>query len=465
VYTYQDFAEDFAHNAPDAVMKAIKEHQHSYEYRKAVSADNYNKQQNETAVSFVKWLYDLDGKKTPDSLASNHKLCSNFFRRLNVQRATYSMGNGINFDDVKGGMKGADVKKALGMDIDTRLFQSCYDGLIHGESFLFFNNGKVVEFKLTEFVPLIDELSGALSSGIRFWQLDSSKPMVAILYEEDGYTRYETDEEKVFREKVGKKAYKETATTTKADEEAGIPPEISEENYGMLPIVPFWGSRLHQSTLVGMQAKIDAYDLIQSGFANDLSDCSEIYWLVSGAGGMRDSDLARFRDRLKLNHIASVPKTDDASINPYTQEIPYAARKELLENLRASIYEDFGGMDVHTVSAGSTNDHIDAAYQPMDENADDFEYQIIVAVQQLLRIAGMDGDIPVPKFKRNRISNQKEIAEMIMLFAEYLPDDIILSKAPFLSADEVQAAIEQRAANEEKRITTTEDPDENEEDE
>ena len=47
---------------------------------------------------------------------------------------------------------------------------------------------------------------------------------------------------------------------------------VGEENYSALPIVPLWGSRLKQSTLVGNRQAIDSYDLVYSGFADDLRD-------------------------------------------------------------------------------------------------------------------------------------------------------------------------------------------------
>jgi hypothetical protein len=74
----------------------------------------------------------------------------------------------------------------------------------------------------------------------------------------------------------------------------------------------------------------------------------------------------------------------------------------------------------------------------MDEEADDFEYQIIKCVRQILKLYGID-DTPV--FKRNRISNQKEQVDMVMLTADYLDDETLLNKLPFLSVDEVQKVL------------------------
>ena len=206
--------------------------------------------------------------------------------------------------------------------------------------------------------------------------------------------------------------------------------------------MPFWGSKNRQSDLVGMRSKIDAYDLVTSGFANDLQDCAEIYWIVSNALGMTDDDLSKFRDRMKTQHIVAVD-TDNTGVTPYTQEVPTTARATLIASLRSQLYEDYGGLDVHTVEAGATNDHIDAAYQPMDEEADDFEYQVIKAVRGILSILGVD-DVPV--FHRNRISNRMEQTQMVMLAANYLDDETIIKKLPFITPDEVDSILEKKEA-------------------
>ena len=333
------------------------------------------------------------------------------------------------------------TKERLGSRFDSDLKKLAYKALIHGVSFGFWNYDRLHVFPVTEFVPIWDEETGALRAGIRFWRIDISKPMLAILYEEDGYTKFKTDGSgNDLREIQPKKAYKERIIHTEADGDE----VIGEDNYGALPIIPLWGSELHQSTLVGMQEAIDSYDLIRSGFANDLTDCSQVYWILSNAGGMNDAELARFRDRLKINHIA-VADTDESQVTPYTQEIPYSARQTYLDNIRAGLYEDFGGLDVHTIAAGATNDHIDAAYQPMDEEADDFEYQIAAFIEQLLSLIGIE-DTPV--FKRNRISNEMEQVQMVMMEAEYLDDETVLRKLPNITIDEVQEILKRRDADE-----------------
>ena len=442
MYTFQDFIKDVnEHGEAHAVASAIGAHKQSDMYKEAVDADLYDHQKNKTINEYVQTIFTLTGSPIEDYTASNNKLSSNFFRRLNTQRNTYLLGNGVSFPDNED-----EILKVLGDDFDTILKKLGYYALIHGVSFGFWNVKSLHVFKLTEFAPLWDEETGVLRGGVRFWQIDSKKPIFAMLYMEDGFTKYKaTSVSMDFVEVQPKRAYKITVASSEADGEE----VIGEDNYGTLPIIPLWGSDLKQSTLVGMRALIDSFDLIRSGFANDLTDVSQIYWIVSNAGGMDDADLARFRDRLKLTHIAVVD-TENSAVNPYTNEVPYNARQTYLDNIRAGIYEDFGGLDVHTVAAGATNDHIDAAYQPMDEQADDYEYQIIEFVQHLLYLLRLPVETPI--FKRNRISNQNEQTQMVLSAAQYLDDETVIRKLPFITVDEVKQILEAKAKESETRF-------------
>lgn len=437
-YTYQDFQE-----APDKVkflQTAIEQYRSSDEYKFALEADEYYAQRNVAILESVKKLYNMTGSAVPDYTASNIQLCSNFLHRLITQRLTYSLGNGISFANAKQdnqrGHKDK-TKEAVGQDFDTFVFLTAKKALLHGVSYGFWNKDRGHVFPMTEFMPLIDEYDGTLKAGARFWSLDwDRKPVTVVLYEEDGFTTYRTKDKQTglnLEEIEPKRGYIQIVQHSEADGDV----VICETNYSSLPIVPLWGNSMHTSALSGIKSMIDAYDLINSGFANDVNDCAQIYWLIGNASGMTDPELLKFRDQLKFMHIGVVD-TDNSSVTPYTQEVPVTARQACLSELKSLIYESFGALDVHIISAGATNDHIDAAYQPMDEEADDFEYQMIQFIRQIVALLGID-DMPV--FKRNRISNQKEQVDMVMLEAPYLDTETILSKLPNITVDEIPEII------------------------
>ena len=443
--TYQDFLAE-QNNITRFIAAAINEYRASEEYRIALLADEYERQKNVTIRQYVKYLYDATGQRVVDYTSANNKIASNFFHRLNTQRCAYSLGNGVTFNTKA-------TKEKLGSDFDSRLYSAAYYALIHKVSYLFWNVDRAYVFPMTQFCPLIDEEDGVLKAGIRFWSLDwNQKPVTAVLFTEDGFTKYRTKEGSSGLDLVEiekHRAYKVKVARNEADGEF----IVGEDNYSSLPIVPLYGSKHRQSTLVGLREAIDSYDLIQSGFANDLEECAEIYWIISNAMGMSDNDIARFRDKMKLQHIVAAD-TDNSDVKSYTREVPTNARETFLTSIRSQMYEDFGALDVHTVAAGATNDHIDAAYQTMDEEADDFEYQIIEAVQQLLKLMNIDD---VPQFKRNKISNQKEQVEMLMLVADYLDDETLLNKLPFVTIDEVKKILKNKDKADQNRIKKTDE--------
>ena len=468
--TYQDYLEAVkAGSVLDFITDAITEYRSSNEYQIACDADEYEKENNITIMEFMRWICTPEGEKAVDFTAANNQIASNFLHRLVTQRVAYSLGNGVSFANATKEYNGKEwkvndkTKEALGKKFDNVLYSAgCYARL-HRVSYLFWNLDHVDLFKATEFCPLFDENNGGLGAGIRFWSLDwSKKPVTVVFYEPDGYTKYRTRKGSTGLDLVEiekKRAYKQQIAHNNVD-----PDEvIGESNYSAIPIIPFWGSKHKQSDLVGMRSKIDAYDLVKSGFANDLEDCAQIYWIIGNAIGMTEDDLSKFRDRMKLQHIVAAD-TDNTSITPYTQEIPTQARAVLLESLRSQLYEDYGGLDVLSFAGGKskTATEIEAAYQPMDEEADDFEYQCIEAISGILDILGID-DMPI--FQRNRVSNRMEQTQMVMMAANYLDDETVIRKLPFITPDEVDAILARKALAEQAFVEAAQEQEEETEEE
>ena len=466
--TYQDY--ERADNKTKWLQSALSTYRGSKEYKRAVEEAEYMAGRNRAILDFTRVIYDMAGVPSNDFTATNTKIRNRLIHRLVTDRCSYSLGNGISFASQirkmgeNGEMKTVDAtKEMLGPDIDQVTFQWAYWAQSNGAAFLYVHRGHEQEdweyslFRKTEFLPLYDEKTGALRGGIRFWSLDWGKrPINAVLYTEEGYIRYETPDKKYSLASlapVGELTpYIETVSTSEAYGE-----EITgAEALPMLPIFPLYSGENRDSALDNLKPLIDAYDMVISGFANDIQDCAQVYWLISGAFGMDEKDKRRLLDRLILQHMAVVDG-ENSSITPYTQEIPYNARNECLKQLRNQMYENFGGFDVHTVEAGATNDHIEAAYWPMDEEADAFEYQLIKAIRQILNMMGVE-DTPI--FTRNRVSNQKEQTEMILQAANYLDAKTILDKLPFITVDEVEGILARKATEDfqtVKRDTETEE--------
>ena len=427
--TYEDFLElTREEDIQDFVREAINDHKSSEMYTEAKIAYDYYRKRNVTITRYQKFLYTLSGNAVPDNFSANYKFVNAFFPIFVKQEAHHLLGEGVAFNEDT-------TKDKLGGDkFDSVLIKAGLAALWGGVSFGFFNMDHVDVFDILEFVPLIGEEDGGIHAGIRFWQIDDNKPLRATLYQEDGYTEY------IWRDGecsvlADKRPYKQIVQISKADG-AEI---IDGENYPSFPIVPLWGNDEHQSELIGLREKIDGYDLIQSGLANDLDDMSQIYWVLENACGMDDVDLARFIERLKTVKAATM-EDDGARAEAHTIEVPYQARMTALSDLRDSLYRDAMALDTDKISAGNvTATAIEASYENLTLKCDGFEDCIFDFINGLLNLIGVNDS---PTFKRSKIINMGEDTQMILSAAQYLDDETILKHLPFLNIDEVSEILE-----------------------
>ena len=422
--TYQDFLQvpDNENERMQFIKRVINEHKASKLYRDAIVADEYMRQQNRTIKEYQKLLYSVTGQAIPDNYSANYKMPSNFFKRFITQGNQYLLGNGVTW-------KNESTKKKLGSDFDTQLQKLGKWALSGAVSYGFYNLDHVDAFAITEYAPLVDEENGAMMAGIRFWQVDVKKPLRATLYEIDGYTDYiwNTRDNVEGQVLVEKRPYILKTKTSVAD---GT--EIyAGENYPSFPIVPLWGNPEKQSMIAGLREQIDCYDLIKSGYADNVDEGSLIYWTLNNAGGMSDVDLAQFVQRMKTMHAA---KTDDDVIaESHNIEAPYQSREALLAKIRNDLYEDAMALDTKNIANGAiTATQIKAAYEPLNSKTDEYEYCVREFLDGILAVAGIEDE---PVFTRSAIVNSQEEIQLVIQAGQFLPEDYATRKILTLLGD------------------------------
>lgn len=414
--TYQDFLKvgESEQDRMTFVKGCITDHQATKAYKTAVDADLYDKQRNVTISTYQKLLYTVAGETVPDNYSANYKLCSNFFNRLTTQRNQFLLGNGVSFSK-------PDTKEKLGKFFDQRMIELGHEAQKGGVSFGFWNYDHLEIFGLTEFVPLYDEENGALMMGIRFWQIDDSKPLRATLYEVDGLTDYVFDKEsptgRVLEEK---RSYMAVNIGTKVD-----PTYIYRgENYSGFPIIPLFNVQ-RQSDLVGMRPNIDCFDLIMSGFADQIDEASLFFWTITNCGAMDESDMVKFKNQMARLKVGLI-EDRGAQLESHTVEAPYASREAILERLRSEIYEDYMALDTKNIASGATTaTQIEASYEPLNSKADEYESQVTLFILSLLDLIGIDDK---PTFTRSMIVNRNEEIQIVLQSAQYLPEEYITQK-------------------------------------
>lgn len=427
----------------DFIRQAINEHKGSKAYKMAVDAELYFKGENPTINRYEKIIYDMQGRAHRNMYTANHKIASSFFGFDVRQEVSYLLGNGVTFQEDA-------TKDKLGKKFDLEIVKAGKYALIAGVSFGFWNLDHVEVFKLREFVPLYDEENGALMAGIRFWRVADDKPLRATLYEVDGYTDYIQRSGEDMAVLKDKRPYILRLRTSQAD---GT--EIYDgQNYPSFPIVPLKNGEDMLSELVGKRNTLDALDLCTSNMVNNVDEGNLIYWVLQNAGGMDDLDDQKFLDKVRTTHIVHAGSVEDdgATAEPHTIEAPFQGTDATINMLKRKLYEDFQAFDSSAVSAGNqTATAIAASYTPLDLKVDDFEASVTEFILGILALAGIDDE---PSYTRSRIINRSEETQTLLMGAEYYDDEYIIKKLLTINgdADQYDAMMERRAAEEAERV-------------
>lgn len=443
--TYQDWlevADKGDKERMNFVFSAITDYKNSNLYKYALTAQSYYDGKNEVIEKARKIIYNSLGQAVPDVISANHKIADNFFKRDVVQATSTLLSNGCTWAS-----KTAEGGKALGKSFDRRLCKLHRWSQIAGISWAFFNKDHIDTFKATEFFGLEDEEDGMVKLGIRFWQIDDTKPLRAVLYELDGYTGFIRRIDKAPEIYSPKRAYILKVNTTEADGD-----EIdSGINYPAFPVVPLYANEQHQSELIGLKNTIDAIDLIQSGYCNDTDEMNFLYWTIVGNGGMDDADLIEVLDKLRKLHAANL--NNNQELQPHTVDMPYLSREAILDRLEKKLYKDAMAMDTYNLASGSvTATQIIASYEPLRQKLDLQEDEVSDFIARLLTVAGVEDEAT---YKRSLIINKGEEIDNYLKGAEYL-DDIYITESIMTilgDKDQIKTVLERKAVEDQNRMT------------
>lgn len=430
-------------------------------YTTAKIADDYDRGLNTTITAYEKTIRDIAGRSMRDPFSATHRGASNFYHIFTSQLVQYLLANGIIWQN-------KDTETRLGYKFSNtlaRLAKSALDGSVAYGYFNLDHLEVLPVYSRTSpcFCPVNDNETGLLRSGIGFWRYDDRSPLHATLYTEDGITEY------LFSSKSGtvigdewqrlddatyykpRKPYQNVNIKIPATGE-----EINDgANYSTLPIIPLYANYQHQSEIVSLREKIDAYDFILNGFADDL-DNAQLYWIIRGAGGMDDPSLAEFLDRLRT--VGAAAPEDGQDVQAITVNIPVEARERLLDRLEAQLYKDAQAFNPNDVKSGSTvTAQIDAAYEPMNLKANELEYCILDFVYALLDMLGIKDE---PTFTRDKLSNTDDKIRTLVTAAPYLSKEYMTEKILLVlgDGDKTKEVIKQMDAEEMSRNDIDNEP-------
>lgn len=427
--TYQDLEKLGGNEAErmQFIESAIREYSSSEAYKTAERAEQYYRHLNPTIMAAQKIVYDMLGQAKVDQYSPNNKIPSAYYGNFVSHEVQFLLGNGVSFSEKA-------TRTRLGKGFDAAVQKLTTYAINAGVAFGFWNFDHLEVFPVcggtddASFVPLWDEETGGLRAGIRYWQIDPTKPLRCTLYELDGLTEYIKRGDGNMEQMDGKRPYVQTVGKS----EIGGTEILSGSNYPGFPIIPLYNIN-RQSELIGNQETIDAYDLMASALVNNVDDGNLIYWVLKNCGGMSQEDDAKFLENLRMLKVAHADGDDGAQVEAHSVEAPFQANEAALERLRTQLYDDFCALDTRGIANGAaTATQILAAYEPLNGKADRLETQVTSFINALLALIGVEDE---PTYTRSYLINRSEEIQSLLLAAQYLPRSYVTQKLLELMGD------------------------------
>lgn len=209
--------------------------------------------------------------------------------------------------------------------------------------------------------------------------------------------------------------------------------------FNAVPFIPFPNNNRHQGNLKKYKGLIDAYDIVVSGYVNDVMDIQQVIYILENYGG---TDLNSFLDDLKKYKTVSVGDDgiDGASgdLRTLAIDIPVEARNSLLEFLKKQIYTAGQALSRDITSVGNASGQtLKFFYRDLDLKVGDKEVEFTTSYKYLIRVICDFMNIPIKEpisitFTRNRISNDQETAEICKNSVGIIPNELIWRNHPFV---------------------------------
>lgn len=437
--TFQDYLQ--ASDKLAFINNAIMQFQSGEVYQNSVVARSYYKGDNVTINQRMNWIYGSQGQKIEDKFRANNKISNEFLSYIVNQLNSYLLGNGVFIDD--------DIKRGLGRQFDNQLFKLGINSQLDGVSWIYCyvdDKGNFAQnvFKGNEFIPLYDEYTSNLMAGIRFWQMDTNKPIMVEFYERDGKTTIafdcKTREGRIVQDK---KPYLISLAYNEFNE------EITDiDNWSVIPVFPLFYNDKNTGVLTNaLRSYIDAYDIVNSDLVNNLEDNNDIYAILKNYPGETIEEFLSEFKMTKTIRMETDAISGDSSAEIKQMEVPYQARKECLDIMRTDIFKNSMALDAEKMTANSlTNVAIKASMMNLDLKADLFEMNVIECMNNILNLYLEYINKPnkdyVIKFARRTLVNETEEIDNLIKIREDIDRETFLKKLPNVDTEEISKILE-----------------------
>ena len=218
-----------------------------------------------------------------------------------------------------------------------------------------------------------------------------------------------------------------------------------------VPFIAFFNNQFHLNDLKGIKGYIDSYDIVYSGYVDDLEDVAEIIFILENLGGTLIEDFMRdLKDKGAVKVISNEETKTD--VRTLTIDIPVDARNALLDTARKNIFEQGRGVDPMPESYGNTSgEALKYMYANLALKAKATQNEFEVSIERFIKLICNDQGIPYTEpikqtWTPNRINNDTDTINNIKNSYGIVSLQTILENHPWVKnvEDELERLAEEQ---------------------
>ena len=338
--------------------------------------------ENEPDISLRKQYAVIDGVKVEDLEKPNNKIAHGFHKILVDQKASYLVGNPINFATEDETFL-EHINHYLGEKFDDDINELVKNAANKGKEWLhpyIDENGEFdyIVIPAEQFIPIYEgSKQKTLQYGIRFYPISvNGEESVKVEWWDDKQVTFyiKSNGEYILDpyEDVNPRSHFEHGTNSEGFKGYG---------WGRVPFIKFRNNEEERSDLVYYKSLIDAYDNRVSDNQNSFDEIQELITILKGYEGENLSDFMQ-----NLKYYKAIKVSEDGGVDTLQQEIPMDSINTHLDRLEDNIFTFGMGVDTNTDKFGNAPSGIALKFlfSLLDLKATTTERKIRPAIQELI---------------------------------------------------------------------------------
>ncbi len=213
---------------------------------------------------------------------------------------------------------------------------------------------------------------------------------------------------------------------------------------GEVPFIEFKNNRNLVSDLKKYKDLIDVYDVVVSGYANDLEDIQQLIYVLENYGGENLSEFLSDLKRYKTIKTETTASGTKGGVSTLKIDIPVEARNSILDILKKQIYESGQALQQDNENFGNASGvALKFFYRKLELKAGltqiEFEKglnHLIRVIMKFLKISDAEKRSITQTWTRNMISNDSENAQIAADSVNIISDETILKNHPWVENPE-----------------------------